>query len=332
MQFSDIATFKKFFENKRLLFLLKLIIVAVIIYFVYLKLRGESEFGKRLLGQLTTETIKDSYPLLLLVFLLLFINWSLEAMKWQVLVSKFEKLNFIDALKGVLTGLSMAFITPHSVGDMAGRVLHINHDRRSEAVGAILLGRIVQSLTTYFFGFFGVLVILKIGFGFSDMLLVGLSVFFIMLWSLFVWLLLAGRERTLRKLTAILGKKITRYLYSAKEFSTQEVLTVLLLSMARYVVFCLQFVIILYVFDLQLSLWILVAGATWMFLAKTIVPIINMFSDLGVREFSTLYFFGMFGADNVKITLANLMLWGINLLVPTIIGLFFVLKVKPRKK
>ena len=162
MQFSDIATFKKFFENKRFVSLLKFTVIAVIIYFIYLKLRGESEFGKRLLEQLTTETIKDSYPLLLLVFLLLFANWSLEAMKWQVLVSKFEKLSFIDALKGVLTGLSMAFITPHSVGDMAGRVLHLNHNRRSEAVGAILLGRIIQSLTTYFFGFFGVLVILKI--------------------------------------------------------------------------------------------------------------------------------------------------------------------------
>ncbi len=332
MQFSHIATFKKLFENKRFVFLLKLSIIALIIYFVYLKLKAENEFGKRLLEQFMTGTFRDSYPLMFLVFLLLFVNWSLEAVKWQILVSKFEKLSFMNSLKGVLTGLSMAFITPHSVGDIAGRVLHLNHERRSEAVGTILLGRITQSLTTYFFGFFGVLVILKLGFGFSNLVVIALSVLFLFLWSFFLWLLVEGREKTLRKLTSIFGRGITRYLYAAKEFSSKEVLAVLLLSVLRYAVFCFQFVIMLYVFDLKLSLWILTAGATWMFLAKTIVPIINMFSDLGVREFSTLYFFGMFGADNVKVTLANLMLWGINLLVPTIVGLFFVLKVKPRKK
>ncbi len=332
MQFSDIATFKKLFSNKRLLFLLKVAVVVLIIYFVYRKLRSEHEFGKRLLEQLTAETFRNSYLLLLAVFLLLFVNWSLEAIKWQVLVSKFEKLSFRNALKGVLTGLSMAFVTPHSVGDVIGRVLHLNHDRRLEAVGAILLGRIMQSLTTYFFGFFGVITILKIGFGFSNTLLFVLVVLFLSAWCLSLWLLLKGREKALGKLTRIFGKSITRYLYAAKEFSSKEVLTVLLLSIARYAVFGIQFVIILYVFDLKLPLWILAAGATWMFLVKTIVPIINMFSDLGVREFSALYFFGMFGADNVKITLANLLLWGVNLLIPTILGVFFVLKVKPRKK
>lgn len=57
---------------------------------------------------------------------------------------------------------------------------------------------------------------------------------------------------------------------------------------------------------------------------------INFLSDLGIREFSAIYFFDHFGVDLVAVINASLTLWIINILLPTIIGAPLTLKMKLR--
>jgi len=52
-----------------------------------------------------------------LVIILAFLNWGLEAKKWQVLIKNLEPLNYFVALKGVLSGVTLSLNTPNRMGE-----------------------------------------------------------------------------------------------------------------------------------------------------------------------------------------------------------------------
>ena len=58
-----------------------------------------------------------------LVILLAFLNWGLEARKWQVLLKPIQQINFFRAYKSVLSGLALSLNTPNRMGEYGGRIL-----------------------------------------------------------------------------------------------------------------------------------------------------------------------------------------------------------------
>ena len=63
---------------------------------------------------------------------------------------------------------------------------------------------------------------------------------------------------------------------------------------------------------------LVLAGITWVFLAKSVIPTFNFLSDLGIREFSAVLFFDSFSVPVEPIVLASLLIWVINILIPTL--------------
>jgi uncharacterized membrane protein YbhN (UPF0104 family) len=61
---------------------------------------------------------------------------------------------------------------------------------------------------------------------------------------------------------------------------------------------------------------------------KSVLPSFNFLSDLGIREFSAVYFFSPLGVDEIAIISASLLIWLINLLAPAMVGFFYVLRLK----
>jgi hypothetical protein len=59
---------------------------------------------------------------------------------------------------------------------------------------------------------------------------------------------------------------------------------------------------------------------------------VSLLSDLGVRELSAMYVFGLLGQERLQVLSASLSLWLLNIVVPSAIGLFFVLRLKLGKK
>ena len=60
--------------------------------------------------------------IILLVFGLMIINWSIETFKWKFLISKIENVNFFKALIAVVSGVTVSIFTPNRIGEYAGRV------------------------------------------------------------------------------------------------------------------------------------------------------------------------------------------------------------------
>ena len=53
------------------------------------------------------------------VMLLMFVNWGLEARKWQVLVSSIQQVSFLRAYRAIFSGQAIAFNTINRMGESA---------------------------------------------------------------------------------------------------------------------------------------------------------------------------------------------------------------------
>lgn len=289
--------------------------MAGVILFIYLKLAEQQDINHETL--LAIDSAFANYQLLLLiVFLLMPLNWLLEAKKWQILAAPIKRMSLQEAFSGVLAGLSMAFITPHAVGDYLGRVLIIQKEDRGKLVGAVLLGRLMQLTATLLFGAMGIFYLLGLTFTY---------IYALLLTCLVISGVLLLRFRI--KFKGNLLEKLAYYVKIIGTYSSVTLLKALALSCFRYVVFCTQFVIVLSMF-VSIPLSLKVAGSTWIFLAKSILPTFNFLSDLGIREFSAIYFFDHFGTPIIPVLAASLLIWIINILVPTLVGVPFIYKLR----
>ena len=319
MQYSDIVFLKKASPVRFLGYFLKGTIFIAASIFIGLQLKEHPMGMEQLAGVISNIGRTDAIGLLLLLPLLTIINWLLEAVKWQKLSSRIEKISLWQSVQGVLTGLSLGFVTPHAVGDYAGRIWQLKNDKRLESVGAIMLGRALQFFPTFVIGLFGVLYFFFSANPYTFNMLAIAS----MLSSLLagIGLFIYGRHVFLKTLSMRFLQKFRKYFEIMALYSNKEVISLIGLAFGRYIVFAFQFMALLVLLGASENVWLLMAGVTWTFLGKSIIPSFNFLSDLGVREFSALFFFSHFQVDAMPVVVASFTLWCFNLLLPSVVGM-----------
>ncbi len=268
----------------------------------------------------------SSYGILSIALILVGLNWTLETLKWQVLLSPAYAIGFLQALKGVLAGLGLALLGPQFLGDIAGRVLMLPAGNRGAAAGGVMLGSIIQTVVTLVFGCWGVFFLFQ---QLSPSVLVNLayiaiSIVVVASLIVFVWRKYASHWR--ERLSGF-WKNLYDAIYS---FPANLFNKVVLLAIGRYLVFIIQYLLIFYAFKVDLSISIMLGGISWVFLIKTIFPVLNAPGDLGLRELSAVFYFDFFGVDPLVIIITGLCVWCMNVLLPTLPGIFFTLQLKFR--
>src|SRR4030095_1028506 len=96
---------------------------------------------------------------LFLVFLLMFVNWSLEALKWKISVQHVQPVSFFRSLKAILSGVSFSVTTPNRTGEYLGRVLYMDEGNRLKVISLTVLGSLSQLIITVFFGLLALLIL-----------------------------------------------------------------------------------------------------------------------------------------------------------------------------
>ncbi len=311
-----------------MLWWIKTIIFLVILNATYLLIRQKGA---------NIETIKQSFEriysptnilLLLIVLVLTPINWAFEAWKWQKLASKVENITFGEAYRGVLVGLAFSIATPMMLGDYAGKILMLKSDKRLQSIGAILLGNGMQLYVSMLFG--AISYVFFIFWSKPTPIFLHLSFVFCLIIALIIGLLLSfnfyriGNFSTESKIL----QYILRYLNILKYYNIIELRNVFFIASARYIVFTIQFLIVLKIFEINLPINILLAGIGIMFLAKTFASVLNFLGDLSVRELTSVYYFSYFDVNTSIIASATLAIWLINVLLPILVGSLFVLELK----
>lgn len=264
-----------------------------------------------------------AHPLVWAVVILLFFNWGIEALKWKLIAQKLHPLSYSDALSGVFTGVSLGLITPHGIGDYAGRVLQLQTTSRLEAIGAVFISRIAQLMITVWAGsavIFYMIHTQKLSnvylINFVLLQLVAVTNIFLLLLFLFY-----------KKIAGFLKNRYTKpYLKILKLISPKEMTVVMLLSALRYGVFAMQYVLLLHYVEIPCSLPLLFGGVAFVFLVKSVVP--TLF-DIGIREAAAIYFFTLYSTGNPEsIIFASLLLWLINIAFPALMGAWLIFKIR----
>lgn len=296
-------------------------ILVVSFWFLYVKLISEDSW-KDFENINLSETIKQ--PLLWGVVGLMCLNWGIEALKWKVLVNRFEAISYFTAIKSITTGVFISLfvniLVPNRLGEFAGRILYVRLNKVKAAL-ITSIGSFAQFIATALFGSIAFTV-----FSFSDIaeplekyegyllvtamvLLVGLILLLYLNINVLSWVL--RKPKFLRKF-----KKITSVFYF---YSTSRLVKVLLLAILRYGVFCSQFILLLWVFDVDITISQGLMAVPIIFLVQTVVPS-NMLSDLVIRGAASTSFLNYFSDNTTGILAAAYLLWVINILVPGILG------------
>lgn len=289
--------------------------------------------------QVSWHLIKDAFLTqsnwkIFLVILLMFLNWGIEAKKWQILVSRIEKISFWNAYRAIFTGQAFALNTINRAGDFVGRILYLHEGNRLKAVALSLVGSMSQILVTFFVGLFALtglrLTILNQLKGFEGLngfwldalmisLFIGVFLFTILYFNvaLFIKLIekipfIARFRYFIEKLEALHWRELTRILF---------------LSAARYVVFIIQYVLLLQVFGVEASIVSMAMMVSVLFLVLAMVPSIAL-AELGFRGKVSLQLFGLLSTNHIGIIAAAAGIWIINLIIPAIAGSILILGVR----
>lgn len=127
---------------------------------------------------------------------------------------------------------------------------------------------------------------------------------------------------------------VSKYVYfidKVKYFHRKELTRILNLSIARYIIFIVQYLLLLHVFKINANLWHEVWLISIMFLMLTIVPTIAL-AELGLRGKLSIALLGLISANTIGIILTSAGIWLVNKVVPALAGSLFILGIKLFKK
>lgn len=269
----------------------------------------------------------DSTRMLMLasVFVLMVVNWTVEAAKWRIQLDGTEKFSIIQSLQSVMTGVAVSVITPNRIGEYVGRILYLKNVNKLQGITVTIIGSFAQLIVTGFLGLVGLIYyIIKIQHSAwlnvlllsSIALCLGLTYLYFNLTKFIEWTSMIPMLR-----------KVKVYLEIVKRFKRKQLLQILGLSFLRYLVYTLQFIILMkillveaHVLDLLFTVWLI-------FWAMAIVPTIAI-AEIGIRGETALFFLAPLSTNHFGIVSSSLLLWLINLIIPALIGCLFVFRMK----
>jgi hypothetical protein len=274
----------------------------------------------------------------LLAFLLMFLNWGLETKKWQILIKDLETISFLKAFKAVFSGQTFAFNTINNLGEYIGRILFLKEGNRLKAVSLTMVGSLSQVLMTFIMGFVS-LIVLRILFaqkglgdgGINIFLYSGLM-FLLMICTVLltmVYFSLSWITKAVEKLTFV--KRYAFLIQLVENFSTKDLTKILVLSFFRYVVFVLQYLLLLDVFKVEANFLLLSLMVCLFLLFLAIVPTIAL-TEMGFRGQISIQLIGLLSTNNAGILCTAAAIWFINRVFPAVAGSLFMLGIKIFKR
>ncbi len=309
----------------------------ILIFIIYSKIRNQPDLHQKLN---TVKGIfnKQNIPQLVLLFVLLCANWGIESRKWQLLMRPIQKVSFLTSVKAILSGLALSLFLPNGFGEYPARALYMHEGNRLRSVALNVAGSMSQLIITLIAGIAS-LIYLRNYTWHSEPQLQGLS----MLWlNGIISMIITGTALLiliyfrLSWLTKLFEKipfvyKYRFFIQSLETFHWKELTRILNLSILRFVVFVVQYIIVLQLLHVNIRLSDAIGTTCVLFLVLAILPTIP-FADVGIRSEAGTQLFGLITPDVFGIVATTSLIWFINLIIPSIAGSIFLLNVKIFRK
>ncbi len=274
---------------------------------------------------------------IILAVLLMFVNWAIEALKWQKLIMPLQKMTFWNAYKATFAGTSFAANTPNRMGEYFGRMIYIEEGKRLQSIPLTVTGSFSQLLVTLSFGSIGLLFFTSLVQ--SAVLPFSINSFWLKIFLIgtaaatvccyFIYFKLSFITKALSYIPFL--KKYSFFFKKVDELTNALLLKILLLSMLRYVVFIVQYVMVMQAFGLNLHWWQNVHLLQVLFLVMAAIPSF-VIMEAGIRGKVSIEIFKLVTVNNVAVLASGLFIWLLNLMAPALIGVVLLIGKKVFKK
>ena len=219
---------------------------------------------------------------------------------------------------------------PNRTGDFLGRIFILEKGNRLKAAMLTFVGNIAQMLVTVSLG-----CIAWVFFTHEK------YYWYVLILSLIIIVLgylLYFNIHILKHLQRLIPKKwrskTEKYMEIFGSYSKQDLAVILLIAVAKYVVYSFQFVLLIWAFDVPLNYFEAMVPIMLTYLLMTVIPFITI-TEIAVRGSVCIWVFeawlnmhGISSSFTMMVFSASTMLWLYNLAIPAIIGLFFIRKLK----
>ncbi len=306
------------FMKKELLFLFCRILVAGITLFVVITKVDFAEI------RFAFEN-PEKPELIVVVLILLIPNLFLQLYRWHYLLRlNMDNVSVEESVSSFFSGMVIGFITPGRVGEF-GRSFFLKRMDRWEGVSLVFIDKLYSFIVLTTGGIWGITFLIGHILKFERFILWPLcgvalfvTIFMVMAALNPVWI-----RNLIYQISLVLPNrdKLKLIMVSLDRFDKDRALKFFLYSFLLYCIYIIQFCLLSLSFQsFPLSTALIVTTST--IFAKTFLPI--SLGDLGIRESASVFFYMQFGVDKATAFNSSLMLFVINILVPTMMGLFFL--------
>lgn len=307
---------KKLFANSYFIMAMKIVIAMWLIYFLVDYIDSKKIFQN-------LESLNIFY--LFAAILVIPINIWVQLKKWLV-ISK-QVLNIHDSVvirHSLYQGFVAGLITPFRAGEYIARNLPLKADPIKVAL-ATLVDKLFNMFIILLLGAIAlVYLLLKI----NEMIL--FFEFILILLVISAGLIVSFKKEYLYRIlnSKLLQKtRLGKILKEYKIYPFSFYLVIFLFSLLHYFLTLLQYSLVLISLNSFDSLFNLIWFASLLLFGKTIIPPFT-FGELGIREASSVYFSKYFLITKAMAFNSTILIFTINLLMPSIWGLLFLFKEK----
>ncbi|MDM1380525.1 hypothetical protein [Myroides marinus] len=301
-----------------LVLLIKILVVSAAFYYIYNQLSNNDTLDFHILSEVVSKP--ENYLAIFALMCLTFSNRFVEILKWQNLSSLIKPVSVGQAAKQVLSALTLGIFTPNGIGEYAGKVLYFE---KKDAPRVIFLNMVCN----------GVQVIYAIVFG-----LIGLSIlnqFHEIIPNTYLYIVYGVIAVVFTLLFsirnfAIKGYSIQTIVNLLNEIPKKKHRKNLFLALLRYASFTHQYVILYYLFGVDIPYFELLCAVSAIYLMASSLPNFQ-FLEFAVKGSIAMFIFTALDVNQWVVALVATLIWLLNIVLPISIGSYFVLTFKVKR-
>jgi hypothetical protein len=279
-------------------------------------------------GQSTDVLGQIHYHYICFVVALVPFNWYLEALKWRRLCRPYTDISMLTSIQAVVSGVTLGLVTPARIGDYGGRMLLTPIANKAHIVAATFTGSIAQNLCNIGLG---LVLSLPLMDKILDTKLISHNIFYCL-----ILLQVALLTFIFIRIPAILQLVLrwiqrSRFSAYAQRFNTiaaynkADLWYVLSISLCRYFLYFAQYSFTMHAFDKSIDLLSLMGAVSAIYLIQSVLPL-PTFINLFARGELAILVWSLFMVSPIIALCATFSLWVSNLILPAIVGVYFLIQ------
>lgn len=294
---------------------IKLLVVGGAFYSIYLQ-----TINRNITWNVFGDQFQLPWSILSLVAVSLFSigNKYFEVIKWKKLVSTIRPISTSEAWAQILGAATAGIGTPAALGDYAAKMFFFEKKYSKRIIFINFLSNATQMLATILFGSIGLLYLYNAEvFGKQHIFgIIAILLFGIFLYKALKLGFLRFQKNIIRKLM-----RIPKMIY----------VDITWLSLLRFVIFSHQYYFLLLILGVDLHYIDLLSAICATYFVSSLLPSFQIV-DFAIKGSVGILFFGVLGINEWIVVLTSSIMWLLNVVIPAIIGSYFMVNINLKWK